>query len=135
MKKRKTKRESPRKPYEDLATTVEESVETDCKDPNAFAIIIEGDRMEPEIRAGDRVVFAPSLEPRNGDIVVAKLADLPENGTAVGDVYFARFERTGNEGKCVRLYYDNQRYNEVEFSARKFAFIYPAWEVKRKLRK
>src|ERR1051326_7911476 len=53
--------------YEDLANQIEETVETDCRDANAFAIIIEGDSMEPKFYAGDRVVFMPNSEARNGD--------------------------------------------------------------------
>src|SRR5688572_10753414 len=41
--------------YEDLANQIEETVETECKDPNTFAIIIEGDSMENKFYAGDRV--------------------------------------------------------------------------------
>ena len=43
--------------YEDLANQIEEAVESDCKDANAFAIIIEGDSMETKFYAGDRVVY------------------------------------------------------------------------------
>ncbi|HEV8543377.1 MAG TPA: LexA family transcriptional regulator, partial [Verrucomicrobiae bacterium] len=53
--------------YEDLANQLEEWVETECRDANAFAIIIEGDSMETKFFAGDRVVFTPNSEPRNGD--------------------------------------------------------------------
>ncbi|HEX7861956.1 MAG TPA: XRE family transcriptional regulator [Verrucomicrobiae bacterium] len=113
--------------YEDLANQIEETVETDCKDPNTFAIIIEGDSMEHKFYAGDRVVFAPNSEPRNGDAVVAKLND--------GRVYFKYFYRTGHEGSRVKLVSENANYSPLEFDRSEFTFVYPAWEIKRKLRR
>lgn len=113
--------------YEDLANQIEETVETDCKDPNTFAIIIEGDSMENKFYAGDRVVFAPNSEPRNGDAVVAKLTD--------GRVFFKYFYRTGPEGSRVKLVSENSLYAPMEFERNEFNFIYPAWEIKRKLRR
>lgn len=113
--------------YEDLANQIEETVETDCKDPNAFSIILEGDSMEPKYYAGDRVVFAPNMEPRNGDAVVAKLAD--------GRVLFKYYSRTGPEGSRIRLSSENPNYGPLEFVSSDFVFIYPAWEIKRRLRR
>ena len=113
--------------YEDLANQIEEVVESDCKDANAFAIIIEGDSMETKFYAGDRVVFAPNYEPRNGDAVVAKLND--------GRVFFKYYFRTGHEGARVKLVSENANYSPLEFERGEFAFIYPAWEIKRKLRR
>lgn len=113
--------------YQDLASQIDEQVETGSKDPNAFAIFIEGDSMEPMFFAGDRVIFAPNQEPRNGDAVLAKLQD--------GRVYFKWYHRTGPEGARVRLSSQNQNYAPMEFGREEFAFIYPAWEVKRLLRR
>ena len=113
--------------YEDLANQIEESVESDCKDANAFAIIIEGDSMETKFYAGDRIVFAPNSQPRNGDAVVAKLSD--------GRVYFKYYYRTGHEGTRIKLISENQNYGSLEFDQSEFIFIYPAWELKRKLRR
>jgi phage repressor protein C with HTH and peptisase S24 domain len=117
----------PSKSCNDLANEIEETIETDCKDPNAFAIILEGDSMEPEFRAGDNVVFAPNLEPRKGDFAVVKLNS--------GKVYFKQFERTGPEGSMVKLSSINPNYTPMEFEAKDVAFVYPAWEVRRRLRK
>jgi repressor LexA len=39
----------------------------DLHDPNAFAVRIIGDSMEPKFRQGDIVVFSPALEVRSGD--------------------------------------------------------------------
>jgi SOS-response transcriptional repressor LexA len=113
--------------YEDLANQIEETVETECRDANSFAIIIEGDSMENKFYAGDRVVFAPNSEPRNGDAVVAKLQD--------GRVLFKYFYRTGPEGARVKLVSENPNYGPMEFERSEFVFIYPGWEMKRRLRR
>jgi SOS-response transcriptional repressor LexA len=115
------------KDYQDLASQIDEYVETNSKDPNAFAVIIEGDSMENKFFAGDRVVFAPNLEPRNGDAVLAKLTD--------GRVFFKWFHRTGHEGMKIKLSSENPNYNPMEFTREELQFIYPAWEVKRMLRR
>jgi SOS-response transcriptional repressor LexA len=113
--------------YQDLATQIDETVGSHVTDPNAFAVIIEGDSMEPEVKAGDRVVVAPNLEARNGDLVLAKLNK--------GGVLLKRFKRTGPSGQTIRLESDNRDYPAAEFAAEEFAFIYPAMEFKRLMRR
>jgi len=39
----------------------------DLHDPNAFAVRVVGDSMEPKFREGDIVVFSPAAEVHNGD--------------------------------------------------------------------
>ncbi|NLH17565.1 MAG: LexA family transcriptional regulator [Phycisphaerae bacterium] len=39
----------------------------DLHDPNAFAVRVIGDSMEPKFRQGDIVVFSPSIAVQNGD--------------------------------------------------------------------
>lgn len=112
--------------FEDLCRQMEEWVETDSRDKNAFAVIIEGDSMEPEIRAGDLVTVCPNQTARNGDLVVARLH--------TGEVYFKRFRRTGPEGQTVILESINPDYAEKTFPLSAFRFIYPAWDIKRRLR-
>lgn len=114
--------------YDDLCNQIEEMVETDCRDPNSFALIIEGDSMEPEFHAGDIVVFAPNSEPRNGDLVVARL-------TESGGVFFKRFRRAGPEGQMIRLESINPNYKTLEIPANSFRFIYPAVGMKRRFRR
>ena len=41
----------------------------------AFALEIEGNSMEPEFKAGDKVIIDPSVSPHPGDFVVAKNHD------------------------------------------------------------
>jgi phage repressor protein C with HTH and peptisase S24 domain len=50
-----------------------EQVATLSEDPRAFAVEIEGEAMLPDIKPGDRVVVAPSREPRPGGPVLAGL--------------------------------------------------------------
>lgn len=50
---------------EDIATDLELST-------YSFALIIEGDSMEPEFKTGDKVIIDPQILPRPGDYVVAK---------------------------------------------------------------
>lgn len=113
--------------YEDLATQIDETVGTHVTDPNAFVVIVEGDSMEPEIKAGDRVVVAPNLEPRNGDIVLVKLKD--------GRVMLKKFHRTGTNGGTIRLLSDYLNYETLEFSVEQVRWIYPAMEFKRLMRR
>ena len=113
--------------YDDLCNQIEERVETTCRDPNAFALIIEGDSMEPRFHAGDRAVFAPNSEPRNGDFVVARKRD-------DGGVLFKRYRRIGPEGATIRLENLNPAFKVLEFPVTVFHFIYPAIEVKVTLR-
>lgn len=113
--------------YQDLANQIDELVETASRDPNAFSVIIEGDSMENQFFAGDRVVFSPNQEPRNGDAVLAKLQD--------GRVLFKWYHRTGPEGQRIRLSSENPNYAPTEFSKEDFIFIYPAFEMKRLLRR
>jgi SOS-response transcriptional repressor LexA len=114
------------KGYEDLTAQSDEYVETSSKDRDAFSVIVEGDSMEGRFLAGDRVVFAPNQEPRNGDAVLAKLTD--------GRVFFKWFHRSGPEGRRVKLSSENGNYAPIEFAREEMQFIYPALEVKRILR-
>lgn len=112
---------------EDLEGFIDEQMETDCSDLNAFALIIEGDSMEPKFFAGDRLVFSPNSEPRNGDAVVARLEE-------DGHVLLKQFKRTGTEGKIIQLHSFNPLYAMIEYPREKFRFIYPAVDMRRKLR-
>lgn len=50
-----------------------ETIATDLDvSDGAFGLIIEGASMEPEFKAGDKVIIDPALSPQPGDFVVAK---------------------------------------------------------------
>jgi repressor LexA len=46
----------------------------DLHDPNAFAVRVVGDSMEPKFREGDIVIFSPSSEVHNGDDCFVRFA-------------------------------------------------------------
>ena len=106
------------KDYTDLANFLDERVVTECKDPNAFCIIVDGDSMQPDIRPGDRVVVSPNAEAQSGDLVVARTRK-------DHDVYFKKFLRHGPNGEKVRLLSLNPNYPPLEFKLADFRFIYP----------
>ena len=47
----------------------------DVGDPNAYALEISGDSMEPLYRAGDTIIVSPNASVRRGDRVVVKTRD------------------------------------------------------------
>ena len=113
--------------YEDLADFLDETIETDCKDPNCFALIVEGDSMEPVLRAGDRVVVAPNSEARTGDIVVARRQDTDE--------VFVKLAHFSDANRRVKFSSYNPAYPPLEFSRKVFRFIYPVHSMQRVFRR
>jgi repressor LexA len=63
------------KDFQDLTTQIDEMVDSSTRDPNAFAIEVVGDSMEPEVFAGDRVVLEPNREATNGDMAYVRFTD------------------------------------------------------------
>jgi SOS-response transcriptional repressor LexA len=61
--------------FEELPLDWQKRVATDCPDEAAFAVEIQGDSMEPKFFPGDIAVLMPTRQPRNGSLVVARLAD------------------------------------------------------------
>lgn len=110
--------------FGNLAVQIDEWIDTDCPDSDAYALIIEGDSMMPEFKPGDRVIFMPNVEPRNGDIVVARLAK-------TGDVFFKLFHRIGAKGEIVRLTSFNPAYPPLEYRLDEFEFIHPMYSMVR----
>lgn len=104
--------------FSDLAEHLDEFVETDCSDPNCYALIVEGKSMEPELRAGDRIVVAPNMEAKSGDVVVARLAES-------GQVFLKVLEFL-KSGK-VKLSSYNKDFREIELSREEFRFIQPVY--------
>ena len=73
----------------------------DLHDPNAFAVRVVGDSMEPKFLAGDVVIFSPAIDVTNGDDCFVRFA-MPHEST------FKRvfFEEQGQ----VRLQPRNDKY-------------------------
>lgn len=114
--------------FHDLANQIDEWLDTDCKDPNSYALIIDGDSMEPQFFTGDRVVFLPNSQAQNGDIVVARLKE-------TGDVFFKLFHQTGRNLEVVRLTSYNPAYPPLEHLMHEFRFIHPMYCLVRKRRR
>ena len=53
----------------------EEIVFPDIGDPNAYALMVSGDSMEPLYRDGDRIIVSPVANIRSGDRVVVKTGE------------------------------------------------------------
>jgi phage repressor protein C with HTH and peptisase S24 domain len=58
----------------------------DLHDPNAFAIRVVGDSMEPKFHQGDIVILSPAAEVRSGDDCFVRL--ISPNGTDFKRVFF-----------------------------------------------
>lgn len=114
--------------YGDLAAQIDEFINSDCKDPNSYALILEGDSMTPEFKPGDRVIFMPNEQPRNGDVVVARLAE-------GGDVFFKLYHSYGPNNEMVRLTSYNHVYPPLEFRRDQFRFIHPMHSMVRHRRR
>jgi repressor LexA len=74
----------------------------DLHDPNAFAVRVVGDSMEPKFREGDIVIFSPAAEVHNGDDCFVRFATPHE--TTFKRVFFEA------ENK-IRLQPRNEKYS------------------------
>ena len=113
--------------YHDLEDYLDEQIKSDCPDPNAYGLIIEGDSMETEFKRGDRIVVSPGAEAQNGDVVVARLAK-------DGGVLFKVMHLSGKNLQTVRLTSYNPAYPPLEFQKREFRFIHPVFSMLRRIR-
>ena len=89
----------------------------DVHDPNAFAVRVVGDSMEPKFCQGDIVVFSPAAEVRNGEDCFVRFATPHE----------ATFKRVFfEEGGKVRLQPRNQNYPPQVVDRKRINGIYRA---------
>lgn len=102
--------------YEELPASWQRTIPTDCRDPNAFAVMLEGDSMEPVFRDGDLLVLMPSERIHNGCIAVVRL-------TSDG-VLLRRIEVRGKRMRLVPL---NPRYEVEEMDCEQVSWAYPVW--------
>lgn len=115
--------------YDDLARQFDDTVQTDCKDANSFALFVEGDSMLPRIEPGEILVVAPNDAPRNGDVVVARL-------NQTGGVLLKVYHQVGARGERVRLTsYNSAVYPPLEYDRSEFRFIYPVHEIVNRMRR
>ena len=89
----------------------------DLHDPNAFAVRVVGDSMEPRFSEGDIVIFSPAVEVQNGDDCFVRFT-MPHE-TTFKRVFFEK------EGK-VRLQPRNERYSPTVVDGNRIDGIYRA---------
>ena len=102
--------------YEEIPEHWKGKIPTECRDPKAFAVILEGDSMEPKYSEGDLLVVQPTEQAHSGCLVVAKFVN--------GGVIFRRLEFIG---KIVTLAAENVDYKPSQHSIEEFSWIYPVW--------
>ena len=89
----------------------------DMHDPNAFAVRVVGDSMEPKFREGDIVIFSPAAEVHNGDDCFVRFA-MPHETT------FKRvFFESGNK---IRLQPRNEKYSPTIVDGKRINGLYRA---------
>jgi len=89
----------------------------DVHDPNAFAVRVVGDSMEPRFREGDIVIFSPAAEVHNGDDCFIRFA-MPHETT---------FKRVFFEPKNkVRLQPRNEKYSPTIIDGKRINGLYRA---------
>jgi len=89
----------------------------DLHDPNAFAVRVVGDSMQPKFLQGDIVVFSPAAEVHNGDDCFIRLA-IPHE-TAFKRVFFEPKNQ-------VRLQPRNEKYSPIIIDGKRINGIYRA---------
>ena len=89
----------------------------DVHDPNAFAVRVVGDSMEPKFHEGDIIIFSPKVEVRNGDDCFVRFAT-PHETT------FKRVFREQND--MVRLQPRNEKYAPTMVEGKRITGIYRA---------
>ncbi len=89
----------------------------DVHDPNAFAVRVVGDSMEPVFREGDIVIFSPAAEVHNGDDCFVRFA-MPHE-TAFKRVFFEPDDK-------VRLQPRNEKYSPMIVDGTRINGLYRA---------
>ena len=89
----------------------------DLHDPNAFAVRVIGDSMEPKFKQGDTVVFSPALEVHSGDDCFIRFAEPHE--TTFKRVYF-------EQNNMIRLQPRNEKYAPLIIDGNRINGMYKA---------
>jgi len=89
----------------------------DIHDPNAFAVRVVGDSMEPKFSEGHIVVFSPAADVQNGDDCFVRLTSPHE--TTFKRVFF-------EPGKKIRLQPRNEAYAPIIIRASRVNGVYRA---------
>jgi phage repressor protein C with HTH and peptisase S24 domain len=89
----------------------------DVHDPNAFAVRVVGDSMEPKFHEGDIVIFSPATEVNNGDDCFIRFATPHE--TTFKRVFFEKDRK-------IRLQPRNEKYSPSIIDGKRINGIYRA---------
>ena len=89
----------------------------DLHDPNAFAVRVVGDSMEPRFFQGDIVIFSPEAEVHNGDDCFVRFA-MPHE-TTFKRVFFESDDK-------VRLQPRNEKYSPIIVDGKRINGLYRA---------
>lgn len=89
----------------------------DLHDPNAFAVCVVGDSMEPKYHEGDIIVFSPGAGVESGDDCFVRMADPHE--TTFKQVFF-------DEHDMIRLQPRNQKYSPIVMDKNRINGLYKA---------
>jgi len=89
----------------------------DVHDPNAFAVRVVGDSMEPKFCEGDIVIFSPAAEVHNGDDCFIRFAEPHE--TTFKRVFFEADNK-------VRLQPRNENYSPIIVDGKRINGLYRA---------
>jgi phage repressor protein C with HTH and peptisase S24 domain len=89
----------------------------DMHDPNAFAVRVVGDSMEPKFHEGDIVIFSPAVEVHNGDDCFVRFA-MPHETT-----FKRAFFESDNK---VRLQPRNEKYSPTIVDGKRINGLYRA---------
>jgi phage repressor protein C with HTH and peptisase S24 domain/DNA-binding XRE family transcriptional regulator len=110
--------------WEDMGMDVPH-IPTACRDPNTYALQIDGDSMAPLYRTGDVIVVSPNIEARQGDLIVAK--------TTKDEVFFKELHFS-KDMRIIRLFSLNPNYPALEFKRSEIRFLHPIYSITRFLR-
>lgn len=113
--------------YEDLAAQIDEFADSTTKDPNAFAIEVVGDSMMTEVHPGDWVILEPNREASSGDMAYVRLKD-----EAGGGGTLKWFQRSGPQGRIIKLVPDNPDWPVTEHPIETVLFAYPVGNIHRR---
>jgi SOS-response transcriptional repressor LexA len=102
--------------YDELPLGWQQRVPTECRDPHAFAVMLEGESMEPKFSPGDMLILQPSSEAYSGCLAVCRFKD--------DGVVFRRVEFLPD---AVRLIALNPAYPTESYPKDAFSWIYPLW--------
>jgi SOS-response transcriptional repressor LexA len=111
--------------YQDMCEQIDEKFESDSRDPNAFAVRIVGDSMEPYASDGDTAIFNPNDEARTGQAALVRLK--------TGETLFKWFFRKGKFGEQILLGSDNNEYDSILVRVDQIEWAYPLHRLIRQM--